>query len=102
MGNALKFTEHGIVELGSRQQNGNLLLYVKDTGSGISHNEVKIIFDRFRKSNDQGNTLHRGTGLGLTISKGLAHILGGDLTVETEPGKGSTFVLNLPHIVLFR
>jgi len=91
MQNAIKFTEKGFIELGLFSENNNLIFYVKDTGTGISEKNQKLIFDRFRKLNKDGSV--RGIGLGLAISKRLADIFGGNITLESELGKGSTFYL---------
>ncbi|NJO90958.1 MAG: hypothetical protein HC831_19845 [Chloroflexia bacterium] len=91
MSNACKFTETGSIEIGNRLTNSYLSIFVKDTGIGISKENLGKIFDRFMKANVDKNKLFRGAGLGLTISKKIALLLGGDLTVESELGKGSTF-----------
>jgi signal transduction histidine kinase/CheY-like chemotaxis protein len=96
LGNALKFTNKGIVELGLKKINNNLAFYVKDTGIGIQQKDIETIFERFRKSEDDKKVLYRGAGLGLAISKALARLMGGNLTVESEFGKGSVFTFLLP------
>jgi len=98
--NAFKFTKKGYVELGYCEDKGELILYVKDTGIGISPEDQKYIFDRFRKSDKQSDKAVRGIGLGLTISKRLGGLLGGSLTVESEEGKGSVFYLSFPIEVI--
>ncbi len=96
LSNAYKFTEEGSIEIGYKLNNSVLLIFVKDTGIGISKENIEIIFDRFRKVGVNKSRLFRGVGLGLTISKKIALLLGGDLLVESEEGKGSTFSLLLP------
>ncbi|MDF1550149.1 MAG: ATP-binding protein, partial [Bacteroidales bacterium] len=96
--NAIKFTEKGKINFGFKKKDQlQLLFYVSDTGIGIPQNKQQIIFDRFRKLEDSGSKLYRGTGLGLTISKKLIQLLGGDMWVESEPGKGSKFYFTLPY-----
>ncbi len=94
--NALKFTAMGIVELGLKRTGNQLAFYVKDTGVGIPEKEYETIFERFRKSEDDKSVLYRGAGLGLAISKALSRLMGGNLIVESEVGKGSVFTLLLP------
>jgi PAS domain S-box-containing protein len=96
--NALKFTEKGSVKFGyTLRDDQTLLFYVTDTGIGISQENMKYIFERFRQLDDSSNRLHEGTGLGLTISKNLAELLGGSLWIESTEGKGSTFYFTIPY-----
>jgi len=95
--NSLKFTEIGSINFGYKIENKTtILFYVRDTGIGIPENKQNIIFDRFRKLEEDSSKLYRGTGLGLTISKKLVRLLGGDIWVKSQQGKGSTFYFNLP------
>jgi signal transduction histidine kinase len=96
--NAFKFTENGHVEFGCKLHGANesIEFYVKDTGVGISKSNIEIIFDRFTKIEDDKTKLYRGAGLGLAISKKLADLLGGELKVESEIGKGSKFYFSIP------
>ena len=94
--NACKFTENGYVELGAKIENEKLVLYVRDTGIGISEDNLETVFDRFRKVADDKTKLFRGAGLGLAISIKIAEMLGGKLKVESELGKGSVFSFCLP------
>ena len=96
MNNALKFTDRGYIELGVMKNDEQLSFFVKDTGRGISPEELDIIFERFRKVEDDKNKLYRGAGLGLSISKRLSELLGGSLRVESNRDKGSTFYFDLP------
>ena len=93
--NAIKFTESGYVELGFELKDEAVLFYVKDTGIGISPENLELIFDLFRKIEDDVTKLYRGSGLGLTISKKLATLLNAKLWVKSELGVGSTFYLSL-------
>lgn len=74
----------------------NILFYVKDTGIGISPDKFNVIFDRFRKIEDDNTRLYRGTGVGLSISKGLVNLLDGEIGVESVVNKGSCFYFTLP------
>lgn len=94
--NALKFTENGCITLGYKPYNENMLFYVKDTGIGISEQDIKYIFDRFRKIAPIDKKLYPGTGLGLAICKELINLLGGKIWVESEKSKGSDFFFTLP------
>lgn len=100
VGNSMKFTRQGKVELNAafRKENaktGTLTVKVRDTGIGISPEFLKDLFDSFTQ---EGRSNAVGTGLGLTISRQLAQAMGGDLTVESELGKGSTFTLEIPGL----
>jgi len=98
--NALKFTKEGYIEYGftfdNINGNGFLKFYVKDTGIGIAKDKQQLIFDQFRQADDSLTRTYGGTGLGLSISKKLVEILGGEIWVESETGKGSTFFFTLP------
>ena len=99
VGNALKFTDSGNIEIGYHIENKtNLTIFVKDTGIGIPKEKISVIFERFNKLNDD-KKLYAGTGLGLTISKRLAEQMGGELTVDSEIGKGSIFKLTIAYIL---
>ncbi len=97
MGNALKFTKSGSISLGVIIVDSNVKFYVKDSGVGMSEGEVKVIFNQFVKLNRDQVSAKRGIGLGLAISKRLAKLLGGELSVESKPKVGSTFILSLPY-----
>lgn len=97
IGNALKFTEEGVVEFGVLSQSMKTIeLFVKDTGIGISEEDVKNIFEKFRKVETDKGKLYRGLGLGLTIAKSVTQKLGGKIWLESEKGKGSAFFVSLP------
>ncbi|WP_213603063.1 response regulator [Pseudoxanthomonas japonensis] len=97
LANAVKFTEHGSVTLtvGSAR-NGLVQFTVCDTGIGISREQSEVIFEAFRQADGSTSRRFGGTGLGLAISRDLAIRMGGALTVESEPGRGSCFTLELP------
>jgi PAS domain S-box-containing protein len=97
--NALKYTNKGFIEFGYYLEKNKLKIYVKDTGIGILPSKLEVIFDRFTQSNER--FLHSnasGLGLGLSIAKENAKLLGGTLNVTSEIMKGSEFVLTLPFI----
>lgn len=95
--NAVKFTDSGYIEFGLfTDKPGLITLYVKDTGIGISAEQLKIIFDMFRQTNDSLTRKYGGIDIGLTISKKIADLLNGTLRVESEVGKGSVFYLDIP------
>jgi PAS domain S-box-containing protein len=97
LSNAIKFTaKGGSIELQCHDDEQMLYLCVVDTGSGIPADKLVAIFEPFVQVNRDYASKHEGTGLGLSISRDLARRMGGDLTVESELGKGSTFVLSLP------
>jgi len=95
--NALKFTERGGVVLRVRPETGNRIVFeVRDTGPGIPLDQQQVIFEAFRQADGSSHRRHGGTGLGLSISLQLTHLLGGDITLQSAPGAGSTFGLVLP------
>ncbi len=96
MSNAVKFTERGSVTLRACIEDSFVKISVIDTGIGIPANALPHIFDRFRQGDHNTSRLYGGTGLGLDISKQLCQMHGGDLTVKSVYGEGSTFTFNLP------
>ncbi|MBN1789666.1 MAG: response regulator [Bacteroidales bacterium] len=96
LNNAFKYTHEGSVTCGYTFKKDRIEFFVKDTGIGISPENQKIIFDRFRQADTSFNRNYGGTGLGLSISKSFAEMLGGQLWVESKQGEGSTFFLSLP------
>jgi signal transduction histidine kinase/ActR/RegA family two-component response regulator len=97
--NALKFTSEGEVRVGaSRVQDGSQLWFtVRDTGIGIAQEDQERIFQEFAQIDSPLQRRVKGTGLGLPLSRRLAELLGGKLTLESQPGLGSTFMLTLPE-----
>jgi CheY-like chemotaxis protein/CHASE3 domain sensor protein len=97
LSNALKFTERGAVSLRvSATPEGQVAFAVQDSGIGIPPEQQQIIFEAFRQADGSTHRKYGGTGLGLSISRDLARLLGGDVTVQSELGKGSIFTLRLP------
>jgi signal transduction histidine kinase len=94
--NAVKFTERGEIKIAASQQNGSLKLVVSDTGIGIPKEELNKIFEEFHRGDSYGTKNYRGTGLGLAIVKQFVNLLGGEVAVESEVGKGSVFTVRLP------
>jgi len=96
MGNAVKFTEKGHVTISARSDTDKFYIEVADTGIGMSNEDLSYIFEEFRQIDGSSARPYEGTGLGLAIAHKTAKILGGDLSVKSAPGKGSTFILTLP------
>ncbi len=98
LANACKFTEQGSVSLGvERRANQAIAFVVRDSGIGIAADQQAIIFEAFQQADGTANRRYGGTGLGLSISRDLAALLGGSISVSSEPGQGSTFTLLLPE-----
>lgn len=96
LSNAVKFTERGTVTVGFDREGGEeVLVSVRDTGAGIAPEEMSFLFTEFYQADSGLTRKHGGTGLGLAISHRLAHLMGGDLSVESELGEGATFTLTL-------
>jgi signal transduction histidine kinase len=96
LSNAVKFTEEGIIEIGCQKDKEFYTFSVTDNGMGIHADDQKVIFDRFRKIDNNKQHLFRGTGIGLFLSKQLVELFGGKIWVESEIGKGSTFYFTIP------
>jgi signal transduction histidine kinase len=101
LGNAVKFTQQGQIGLSAsvEQQAGqpNLRFSVQDTGPGIKAHELSLLFEAFAQT-ESGRQSQQGTGLGLSISRQLAQLLGGSLDVDSKPGQGSCFWLQIPSV----
>lgn len=96
--NAFKFTDDGKIEVGCKfDENRSLYFYVSDTGIGIPKEKQEMIFERFTQLNQNPKKNIGGTGLGLPIVKGLVNLLGGEISLESEPQKGSTFSFTISY-----
>jgi len=94
--NAVKFTHRGGVILEARREGDAMVFVVRDTGIGIPAEALETIFDEFRQVDGSITREYSGTGLGLSVSRQLARLLGGDIEVSSREGEGSTFTLRLP------
>jgi PAS domain S-box-containing protein len=97
LNNAVKFTEKGRINFGFSKIEGELEFYVKDSGAGIGKESLGIIFDNFAKEDRGPLKLTEGSGLGLSIAKGMINLLGGEIRVESEIGIGSCFSFTIPY-----
>ncbi len=102
VGNAVKFTEKGQVSLHISQRIADnnkvdLLFHIKDTGIGIKEEKLKTIFERFVQAEETTTRKFGGTGLGLSIVKNIIEIQKGHIRIESEPGKGTSVIFNIPY-----
>lgn len=95
--NAIKFTNNGGIEIGNSRENGSLRFYVKDSGRGIPKDMQDSIFDRFMQAEIGLSRGYEGSGIGLSIVKAYVEALKGDIEIESEVGKGSTFTVTIPY-----
>ena len=96
--NAIKFTDSGEIEVGTYLKDESIIFYVRDTGIGISKTRQEAIFERFVQADLDYKRPHEGSGLGLSIVKAYSHLMKGEVWVESEEGKGSTFYFSVPYI----
>jgi signal transduction histidine kinase len=100
LSNANKFTERGTITVDARQgeENGRdwVTIAVADTGIGMTPEQIGRLFQEFSQADASTSRKYGGTGLGLAISKRFCQMMGGDITVQSEPGRGSTFIIRLP------
>jgi CheY-like chemotaxis protein len=101
--NANKFTENGTVTIAARPQQLDgrdwITIAVTDTGIGMTEEQMGRLFREFSQADSSTTRKYGGTGLGLAISRHFCRLMGGDITVESKPGKGSTFTMRLPRVV---
>ena len=101
--NANKFTERGTIAIAARQgqENGRewVTIAVADTGIGMTPEQMGKLFQEFSQASSATASKYGGTGLGLAISRRFCQMMGGDITVESEVGRGSTFTIRLPRMV---
>jgi|SRR5579863_433739 PAS domain S-box-containing protein len=106
LSNACKFTERGTITLTLRReheatsQDDVVVISVSDTGIGMNANQMGRLFEAFAQAEASTTSKYGGTGLGLAITKRFSHMMGGDVTVESQPGQGSTFTVRLPVTVV--
>jgi signal transduction histidine kinase len=96
LSNAVKFTEKGEIKVAAWRDNGSLKLTVSDTGIGMKKEALDLIFDEFRQADMSSTRRYGGTGLGLAIVRRFINLLGGEIAVESEEGKGSKFTITMP------
>ena len=103
MSNANKFTEKGTITIAAQQREENgrdwITLAVTDTGIGMTAEQIGKLFQEFAQASSSTASKYGGTGLGLVISRRFCQMMGGDITVESEVGRGSTFTIRFPRIV---
>ena len=95
LSNAIKFTDKGYIRIGCKKKGEFVVFNITDTGMGIKKEQISHLFDKFYQASDN-SIKHGGTGLGLPITKQLLELQGGDLSVKSVYGKGSTFTIRLP------
>jgi signal transduction histidine kinase/CheY-like chemotaxis protein len=100
LGNAIKFTDKGVVKLRIYDSDNRISFDVSDTGIGISEEDQAVIFQEFRQADGSTSRKYGGTGLGLSICKKIADLMGGDLTVKSKLGAGSTFTFSIPFMLI--
>ncbi|MCL1835442.1 MAG: ATP-binding protein [Oscillospiraceae bacterium] len=104
LSNAFKYTAEGLVSLSVSQEqsadnDGEVLLVVSvsDTGQGMTKEQVDALFDEYSRFNAEANRTTEGTGLGMSITRNLIRMMNGEISIESEPGKGSTFTVRIPQ-----
>jgi len=98
LGNSFKFTEQGEVRVSIQARDGHVIYNISDTGVGISADAQRFVFDEFRQEDGSATRRYGGSGLGLAIARRLAQLLGGDISLSSQRGKGSTFQVDLPLV----
>jgi signal transduction histidine kinase len=98
VGNAVKFTESGTVAISLSKAGEGVSIKVRDTGVGMQREDMARLFEAFSRITIQGRPVVEGTGLGLYLSQRIAGLLGGKITAESEPGRGSEFTFYLPYL----
>ena len=96
--NAVKYTNSGRIEFGCQRKDSFVEFYVKDTGIGIPQDRIKAVFERFIQADLSDTNNQQGAGLGLAITKAYVELLGGEIWLESEKDKGSTFYFNIPYV----
>lgn len=96
VGNSIKFTEKGNIVVGFGREGADILFFVKDTGIGISEQAQEFVFDSFMQEDFSSTRMYEGSGLGLSIVKGIVTLLGGTITLSSTKGIGTIFYFSLP------
>lgn len=96
LGNSIKFSDKGEIDIGYEINAGLLTIYVRDNGIGIQKEKLEAIFNKFEQADTRLSSPYQGAGLGLSIAKAYVHILGGDIWAESEPERGSSFYVSFP------
>ena len=96
LGNAIKFTEHGVIEFSACTENNRFIFIVKDSGKGIQEDKLDYIFGKFNQVDSSVSRSHGGAGLGLAISKSLVKAMKGEISVTSKLHEGTTFRVELP------
>jgi signal transduction histidine kinase len=99
LSNAVKFTENGEIKVAAWAENGKLKLAVSDTGIGMKKEALDLIFEEFRQADMSSTRRYGGTGLGLAIVRRFVNLMGGEIAVESEVGKGSKFTITIPTVL---
>ena len=102
LGNSAKFTDQGEIELDVSSAENQVYFKIRDTGIGISQENIQFIFDEFHQIDSSASRKYKGTGLGLAICKKYVEILGGQIYVESALGKGTTVTFSIPHTPVSR
>lgn len=100
--NALKFTGKGFIEFGLKDDETSFSFYVKDSGPGIDKNKIPLIFERFTQGDIEITRPYEGSGLGLSIAKAYAELIGGEIVVDSVKGEGSTFYLKIRKEIVLK
>jgi PAS domain S-box-containing protein len=96
LNNAIKFTEHGSIDFGYHVHKNDIVFFVRDTGIGIGKESIEIVFEKFSKEDRGQLKITEGSGLGLSIAKGMTEIIGGRISAQSVLGEGSCFYVSLP------
>lgn len=99
LSNAAKFTEKGVISLESERNDGSMIFRVRDTGVGMTPEQLGRLFEAFTQAEASTTSKYGGTGLGLALSRKFCQLMGGNVTVTSEPGKGSCFTATIPLAV---
>jgi PAS domain S-box-containing protein len=96
--NANKFTHKGHIKVSCERRNNELVFHVEDNGIGVPYEKQKVIFERFRQSEETTSRVYGGAGLGLSISRGLVELMGGKIWLKSTPKAGSIFSFSIPYL----